>query len=119
MDLKNILIPEFSHSTVQQILEINKHLIELILEYQNNGSIYLLTLGWLEEAKVYHSKLISNLVFLSCFSNAAQKSRFNPKLNGVIKPIKTKIPSTKAKIIESLDLPIMLRARSTSTDIGY
>ena len=36
-----VIVPQLTHQTVQNILEINKNLIKIMVEYQNNG--------WIEE----------------------------------------------------------------------
>ncbi|KAJ3296347.1 hypothetical protein HDU79_007031 [Rhizoclosmatium sp. JEL0117] len=54
-----VSIPNLSHTTVEQILTINSHLIKILSHYQNNG--------WLEEPeyKIYQARLQSNLTYLA------------------------------------------------------
>ena len=32
-----VTVPQFNHSTIQNILEINSILLKILIEYQNNG----------------------------------------------------------------------------------
>ncbi|KAJ3331480.1 hypothetical protein HDU76_003086 [Blyttiomyces sp. JEL0837] len=58
-------IPSFTHTTVEQVLAINTHLIKILAEYQNSG--------WHEEPefKIYHRRLQANLIFLATAADCA------------------------------------------------
>ncbi|KAJ1327098.1 hypothetical protein BSLG_010445 [Batrachochytrium salamandrivorans] len=64
-----VMIPQVNHYTVQSILEINKHLIKILVEYQNNG--------WIgePEQKIYQQRLQTNLTYLATLADAVQKNR--------------------------------------------
>ncbi|KAJ3413668.1 hypothetical protein HDV05_007736 [Chytridiales sp. JEL 0842] len=75
--MTNIIpLPTLSHTTIEQILAINTHLIKILAEYQNNG--------WLEEPeyKIYQQRLQTNLTYLATAADFAGKPDF-AKLNSL------------------------------------
>ncbi|KAJ3238957.1 hypothetical protein HDU81_006772 [Chytriomyces hyalinus] len=74
-------VPNLTHSTVEQILAINSHLIKVLMQYQNYG--------WLEEPeyKIYQARLQSNLTFLATAADYMGKpdpSRINSILTNQV-----------------------------------
>ncbi|KAJ2999884.1 hypothetical protein HDV02_001403 [Globomyces sp. JEL0801] len=68
-----VTIPQFSHATIESILEINRNIIRILIEYQNNGWS-----GQMEQqmySKVpltlrYQQRLNTNLTFLNTLADA-------------------------------------------------
>ncbi|KAI9342844.1 hypothetical protein BDR26DRAFT_858860 [Obelidium mucronatum] len=54
-----VTIPNLTHTTIEQILSINAHIIKILCQYQNYG--------WLEEPeyKIYQARLQANLTYLA------------------------------------------------------
>ncbi|ORX50047.1 hypothetical protein BCR36DRAFT_412539 [Piromyces finnis] len=57
--LQPVLVPQLGYSTIQNILEINKKLIKVLIEYQNYG--------WIEDPDfiIYQRRLQTNLSYLA------------------------------------------------------
>ncbi|KAL5032521.1 hypothetical protein RTP6_000609 [Batrachochytrium dendrobatidis] len=64
-----VMIPQVNHNIVQSILDINKQLIRILVEYQNNG--------WIgePEQKIYQQRLQTNLTYLATLADAVQKNK--------------------------------------------
>jgi hypothetical protein len=65
MDRKQtVVIPEFNHSTIQQILETNQRIIKILMDLQNQG------FHGTQEQRIYQIRLQTNLTFLATIADA-------------------------------------------------
>lgn len=61
-----VMVPDFSHENVNAILEINTHLLRILVEFQNNG--------WAgADQRVYQQRLQTNLTYLATMADSALK----------------------------------------------
>ncbi|KAJ3351925.1 hypothetical protein HDU83_008448 [Entophlyctis luteolus] len=86
-----VAIPSLTHSTVEQILAINSHIIKILAKYQN--------FGWIDEPeyKIYQARLQSNLTFLATAADYMGKPEPS-KLNALMKPINLSPVEIPAKL---------------------
>ncbi|TPX43495.1 hypothetical protein SeMB42_g04695 [Synchytrium endobioticum] len=82
-----VAIPEFNHSTIQTVLDINKQLIKILIDYQNYG--------WFQEQefKMYQARLQSNIAYLVAAQDfldcrATPTNLATPDLSPVVIPIR-------------------------------
>lgn len=112
-------IPEFNHSTINQVLEINRNLIQILTEYQNNG--------WYgQEYKIYYQRLQTNLQFLGIIADSLPRKSHDskPKADQLIREnTGAKLPFqaglnlkgiTRRDIITSLPAPTMVYVEGKS-----
>ncbi|ORY33652.1 hypothetical protein LY90DRAFT_512007 [Neocallimastix californiae] len=76
--LQPVLVPQLGYSAIQNVLEINKKLIKVLIEYQNYG--------WIEDPDfiIYQRRLQTNLNYLATVAdNYLNFEKINTELDNV------------------------------------
>ncbi|OUM60561.1 hypothetical protein PIROE2DRAFT_63060 [Piromyces sp. E2] len=113
--LQPVLVPQLNYSTIQNILDINKKLIKVLIEYQNYG--------WIEDPDfiIYQRRLQTNLNYLATVAD--NYLNFNkisiPDLSPVTLTNKLKIrleekENEKQKLNHTKDTPITTSTTTTT-----
>jgi hypothetical protein len=101
---QTVIVPEFNHSTIQQILQTNTRIIQILKEYQNQG------FHGTPEQQIYQIRLQTNLTFLATIADALYGKRTNSTSQSVPPTSTVPVPKEPSRswIIKSLPPPVMI-----------
>ncbi|KAJ3125092.1 hypothetical protein HK098_000584 [Nowakowskiella sp. JEL0407] len=102
-----VALPEFGHESINAILNVNRVLLKIITEYQNNAWTHL------PEFKIYTQRLVSNLAYLSAMHSSMKVKAIEkeepPKLTAK-KPVTSKKPKSNVKAPAKNTVPVKATA---------
>jgi hypothetical protein len=103
---QTVMIPEFNHSTIQQILEANQRMIQILKDLQNQG------FHGTQEQRIYQIRLSTNLTFLATIADALYQKGTSVTTghSGQVE----EIPKERSDIVKSLPPPVRIQITTDS-----
>ena len=98
-DFPAVAIPSFDHAQISSVLEINKQIISILQDSQNNA--------WNEdEQRIYVKRLWSNLTYLGTLADSLALAGKSPVIHPEVKD--SEPPVTRMELLQKLIPPTMI-----------